>query len=68
MILKIFLFNLSFKIPLKMKKSLEQQYLDVRTEMQNHFREIEKESKIEMLALKGLVALLFFGLIVLVII
>ncbi|WP_294962632.1 hypothetical protein [uncultured Flavobacterium sp.] len=51
-----------------MKKSLEEQYLDIRVEIQNHFKEMEKESKIEMTALKAFVALVFFGLIVLVII
>lgn len=37
-----------------MKKSLEQQYSDVKDEIRNHFNEIEKESKIEMIIIKTL--------------
>lgn len=51
-----------------MEKSLEKQYLDVRIAMQNHFGEMEKESKIEMIALKALVALASCGLVILVVI
>ncbi|MDQ1165898.1 hypothetical protein QE431_002216 [Flavobacterium sp. SORGH_AS 622] len=51
-----------------MKKSLEQQYIDVKDEIRNHFNEFEKESKIEMIIIKALIILLFFGLTFLILI
>jgi hypothetical protein len=51
-----------------MKKSIDQRYLDVRIEIKNHFREMENETKIEMIALKALVALIFCVIVILIII
>jgi hypothetical protein len=46
--------------------SIDQQYLDIKKEMQSHFDVMEKESKIEMAAFKIIIALLFCTLVILV--
>ena len=51
-----------------MKKSLEQQYSDVREEIRTQFNEFERESKFEMIIVKTLAILAFYGLIVLILI